>query len=162
MISSAKRWAMVRAMSSAGGFVVLLAEDLRVGGVAGVIEPAVDGEAAVCSRERAEGDHGGVGGVGRPLREIDLLRRAGRGLGIEALRDHVEDAGVLEIAEEGGVEGGLERGRLRVGADLLEVGCGEADARVAEARTGVDPILCGGGKRGEMLQARGMKARIAT
>ena len=64
----------------AGGLVVLLAQHLRIGGVARVIEPAVDDEAAVGGGERAEGDHCGVGGVGGPLREIDLLRRAGRAL----------------------------------------------------------------------------------
>ena len=52
----------------AGDLVVLLAEDLGADGVAGVEEPAGDEDAAVGGGERAEGDHGGIGRRGRPLR----------------------------------------------------------------------------------------------
>ena len=133
----------------AGGFVVLLAEHLGIGGVAGVVEPAVDDQAAVGGRERAEGDHGGVGGLGGPLREVDLLRRAGRGLRAMLFETMSKMPAFCEVAEEGGVEGGFERGRLRVGADRLEVRGGQADARLAEIGAGVHPILREGGKRSE-------------
>ena len=81
--------------------------------------------------------------------EVDLLRRAGRDLRAEALRNHVEDAGVLQVVEERRVESGLQRGCLRIGADLLEVGGGKANARVAEIRAGVDPVLRTHGKGSE-------------
>src|ERR1700691_4542412 len=56
----------------AGGFfrgrvAVFLAQNLRVAGVAGVVEITVDGHAAVGRGKRAEGNHGGGGGCGCPL-----------------------------------------------------------------------------------------------
>ena len=52
----------------AGHFVVLLAQHLGIGGVAGVIQPAGDSQPAIGCRERAEGHHGCVGRRRRPLR----------------------------------------------------------------------------------------------
>ena len=72
MISSAKRWAIWRALFSLAVVGVLLGEDLRVLGVLGVVEEAVDDEAAAVDGEIAEDDHGGVGGRGGPLGELDL------------------------------------------------------------------------------------------
>jgi hypothetical protein len=131
----------------AGLFAVLLAEDLRVGGVAGVVEPAVDDQPAIGNRERAKGHHGRVGGRGRPLLQIDLLRRAGGNLRRQALGDEIEDARVGQIGLQRGVEGCLQLRGLGIGADRLEIRRGQPDALVAEARSGMNPVLsrCGDG-----------------
>ncbi len=57
----------------AGGFVVLFAEHLGIGRVAGVEEPAIDDQMSVGAGKSAESHHGGVGRSGRPLRKIDFL-----------------------------------------------------------------------------------------
>jgi hypothetical protein len=119
----------------------LLAQYLGVDGVAGVKEPAVDDEPAIGGRERAKGHHGGVGRGGGPLRQADLLGRAGRGLRDHALGDQVEDAGAGQVAIQCGVEGGLQYRGLGIKADGLEVGGSDADAVVAEVSAGVDPVL---------------------
>src|SRR5580658_9217996 len=57
-----------------GGVAVFFAEDLRAGGVAGVVEIAVDSDAPVGGGKRAEGDHAGAGRGGGPLGQIHFLR----------------------------------------------------------------------------------------
>ena len=77
--------------------------------------------------EGAEGDEGGVGGrVGVVLR-LHLGGRAGSAGRHQALGDDVEDAGGGEVGVEGGVEGLLECGGLRIGGERLEIGGGDAD-----------------------------------
>ena len=127
-----------------GGLVVLLGEDLRVLGVFGVEEEALDGELAGLRGEAAEGDHGGGGGRAGPLREVDLAGGAGRGLRVHAFRDEIEDAGGGEVAVEGGVEELLERGDGGVGRGGLEVGDGEADAFGAGRGLGLEGVLRAG------------------
>ena len=62
----------------AGGVVVLLAQHLRAAGILGVQYPAGDGDTSVVRGERAKGNHGRVGWIRGPLRQADLLRRAGQ------------------------------------------------------------------------------------
>ena len=124
-----------------GRFVILLAQHLRVGGVVGVEEPPVNRQPTTGSGKRAEGHHGGIGrGIG-PLRQVDLLGRAGRGLRRHALRDQIEDAGIGQVVIERGVEGGLEGRSLRICADQFEICRSDADAVVAKVGAGVDPVL---------------------
>ncbi len=62
--------------------------------------------------------------------------------GSMALRDDVEDTGVGEIAEEGGVECSLERRCLRIGGgDSFEVRDGDADVGDAGGGLGLEPVL---------------------
>ncbi len=129
-----------------GGLAVLFAEDGRGVGVLGVNQEAGDGELATVDGKRTQGKHGGVRWGRRPLAEIGFLRGAGGGWRREALRDHVEDAGIRKVVEEGGVEGGLEAGCLRVGGVGLEVRGSEADLLDAEVGAGADPILRLGGR----------------
>ncbi len=136
----------------AGGFVVLLAEDLRGDGVVRIEEPSGDVDAAVCCREGAEGDHGGIGRRGGPLGQVDLLGRTGSGLRRETLGDQVEDAGTAQVAIEGGVEDGLQGRGLGIVAGGIEVRGGEADAFGAEIAAGVDPVLGGELGREEIHQ----------
>ena len=94
----------------AGVFGILAGDDLGVLDVLGVVEKAVDDELAADQAGGAERDVGGVdGGVGEGG-ELHLGLRAGCGGRHEGLRDDVEDAGVGEVGEEGGVEGLLEAG----------------------------------------------------
>ena len=125
----------------AGFFVVLLAQHLRIDGVAGIVEPAVDHQPPIGRRQRAEGHHGRVGRRRRPLREVDLLRRSGRSLRRHALRHQVEDAGVAQIIVKRGVKSRLQCRRLRIGPDRLEISRGNPDALVAQVRAGMNPVL---------------------
>ena len=130
-------------------FVVLLAEDLGVGGVARVEEPAVNAEASIVGRQRSERHHGRVGRCGGPLGKVDLLGRTGRGLGREALGDQVEDSRAGQVAIQGGVEGCLQTRALGIDAHWFEVGGGDADAVVAQVCASVNPVLGGqlGGRK---------------
>ena len=129
-----------------------------------VEEPAGDDQPAVIGRERAKGHHGGIGRSGRPLADHHLLRRAWRGLRRNALRNHIEDAGIVQVVVERGVEDGLERGCLGIAADGLEVSRGQPDCRIAQVGSGVNPVLCAGceaEKKENTDQERGKPRRVA-
>ena len=129
-----------------GHFAVLLADDGGRAGLFDVDQIAVDVQAAALHGERAKREHGSIGGRGRPLREVDL-RGSCRGHGrSQALRNHVEDAGVREVVIEGVIEGRFEDGRLRIGGVGLEVRCGHADLFDAEVGAGSYPVLCMDGR----------------
>ena len=130
----------------AGLLVVLLAQHLRADGVAGVVQPAVDRKPAVRHRERPEGHHCRIGRRRGPLRQVDLLRRAGRGLGRHALRHQVEDTGVGKVIGERGVEDRHQCRSLRIAAQRLEIRRGDPDALVAQVRSGMNPVLRRGGQ----------------
>jgi len=58
-----------------------------------------------------------------------------------ALGNQVEDAGVGQVAIEGGVKGGLQNRSLGIVTDRLQVCGGDADAVGAQVGAGVDPVL---------------------
>ena len=104
----------------AGGVVgwvlaVLPGEDLRVLEVLGVEEIAVDDQLAAGDADGAEGNKGCAGRRVGVVLKLHLGGRAGRPGRHQALGDDVEDAGGGEVGVEGGVEGLLEGGGLRVG-----------------------------------------------
>ena len=133
------------------GLVVLLAEDLRRLRVLGVEEPAGDDYAATVDGQGPEGHHLRVRrGVG-PFAEVDLLRRRGRRGRRDALRDQVEDACVVQVVEEGRVEGGFERRGLWVLRGGREIGGGDPDLLSTEVGSGAHPVL-GAGCRGAAEQ----------
>ena len=75
--------------------------------------------------------------------------------GIKALRDHVEDAGKLQVVPQGGVEGRGQALGLRIAGRQLEVGHRQADLLHTEPGTSADPILreyVGGGEQQEPEQ----------
>ena len=142
----------------AGRFVVLLAEHLRIGGVARVVEPAVDDEPAVGGGERAKSDHGGVGGISGPLRKVDLLRRAGRGLRGKLFETMSKMPAFCRSLKRVESKVAFSAACLRIGADRLEVGRGKPNARVAEIGPGVNPILRAG-REEEAIAARRSRMR---
>ena len=74
---------------------------------------------------------------------MHFLRRAGDRQRIETSRDHVEDAGVLQVVSERDVEGHRQVLRAGVGGDQLEVGRGQANLFDPKSRAGANPILAG-------------------
>src|ERR1700740_2900662 len=92
----------------AGGLVVLLAEYLRIGCVAGVVEPSIDSEPPIVRGKRTKCHHRGTSGRSGPLRKIDFLRGSGQRLRQEALRGDIEDSGAAQVVEKGGIKSGLQ------------------------------------------------------
>ena len=112
-----------------------------------VEEPAGDDDAAPIDSQRPHGDHLGIDGRFRPVAQNDLLRSGRHRRRGDALGNEVEDAGVIQIAEEGGVEGGFECRSLRILRGGREIGGGDADLGGAEVGAGTHPVLGTGGRR---------------
>ena len=104
-------------------FAILLGEHLRILRIFDVKKEAAYGELAGRDAERAEGDHRGRDRRGSPLLQIHLGGRAGGDWRRNALRDHVEDARVGEVVEEGGVERGVQVCRSSGPGELEAGGC---------------------------------------
>ncbi len=80
-----------------GRFAILLGEHLRVLRILYVEEPTLHLEGSVADAEVAKGEHGGLAAEALPTRPDERLQ----GLptspsGIEALGDHIEDAGLTK------------------------------------------------------------------
>jgi hypothetical protein len=83
------------------------------------------------------------------LRQVDL-RRSARGSGRRhAFRNHVKDAGIIQIGKQNLVEGELSAAQGRVIADHFEIGGGQANFLRAKIGAGANPILRRGQSRGE-------------
>ena len=97
---------------------------------------------AALHAEVAEGDHGGVGGRGGPLGEVDLGRGAGGGLWACRLFETMSKMPALARSAKRMVSKVLlVGGGVGVGAGGLEVGGGDADAVGAGAGLEVEPVL---------------------
>ena len=91
-------------------FVVLLAQNLRGLRVLGVEEPALDDDRCHCVTASEPKAPSRRSTAPPTTAQTDLLRRSRRTRRRHALRDHVEDAGVVQIVIERCVEGVLEGG----------------------------------------------------
>ncbi len=90
---------------------------------------------------------------GGALQRFELHIRRGSHLtqGIETLRNHVEDAGIVQIVPQGFVEGLQQVGVLRILAGGLEIGNGQTNFLHAQPGAGLDPVL---GKAGGQQKQR--------
>ena len=137
----------------AGRLVVLLAQHLRIGGVARVIEPAGNRQAAIGCRERAECDHRALAGAEDHCVRLISCGEPGVDCGAMLFETISKMPALCRSLIERRIEVGLQRGSLRIGADRLEIRRGNADAVVAEVGARVDPVLRMHGKGSESCKS---------
>ena len=123
--------------------VVLLAQNLRVDvGALDVVQPTLHLHLVGGHAQVAEGEHRGVWRR-REFQSValDFGRLSGNLHRVEALRNHIEDAGIVEIVPERVVESLEQVGVLGIWRRRFEVGRGETDLFDAKTGAGADPVL---------------------
>src|SRR4051794_11057192 len=106
-----------------GSLAILLGEHLGALRISNVVEPALHAEIVAGDCEVSEGDHCGIRRRRGPTSDLDISGRAELSERIEALRNHVEDSGLLEVVPENPIERFVELSGVR---RALEVGDGDA------------------------------------
>ena len=121
--------------------LILLAQHLRRGHVLHVVEPALHGHAVAGHAQVAERQHGGIRRRRAPAFKLHIGRRAHLTERIKALRNHVEDAGIVQIVPQRVVEGLEQVGVLGVLGGSLEIGNRQADFFDTQSGAGANPVL---------------------
>ena len=124
-----------------GGVLILLAQHLRRCHILHVVEPALDRHAVAGHAQIAKGQHGRVRRRRAPALELHVRRRAHLSQGIEALRNHVEDAGIVQIVPQGFVERLQQIGVLGILGGGVEIGHGQAYFLNTQSGAGLNPVL---------------------
>src|SRR5947209_6499040 len=88
-----------------GNIGVLLSENLRIAGVLDVVKPALNGNVVGIGGKIAEYEHGAIWRRRAPAFEFDVGRRSNLPERIEALRNHFEDASIVQVVPERFIEG---------------------------------------------------------
>ncbi len=124
-----------------GGIGVLLAENLRRRDVFHVIEPALHRQLCRHAPRLPKASMAAFGGGVFHASNFTSAGLPGSVERIKALRDQIEDAGVVEIVPQSVVESLQQVGILGVLGGRLEVRDGEADFFDAQAGAGANPVL---------------------
>src|SRR5581483_9892902 len=104
-------------------------------------KPALNRHAASCHAQIAEGQHRSIGRLRIPRLELHLCRIARCVDRIKALRDHVEDSGVVQIVPQRAIEYIQKFGVLWILVPRLEVGHRQPNLLHAQPSPGLDPVL---------------------
>src|SRR5579863_6237083 len=124
-----------------GNILILLAENLRRSGILHVVKPALHGNVRAGDSKIAKHQHGRVGRWSTPGFKLNVGGRTHQAERIETLRNHVEDAGVVEIVPQCAVENLQEIGAFWVRCGRLEIRNGDAHLLHAKSSTSPDPVL---------------------
>ena len=117
-----------------GGILILLAQHLRRRHVLHIVEPALHRHAVAGHAQIAKSQHGRIGWGRAPALELHIRWRSHLSQGIETLRNHVEDAGIVQIVPQSFVERLQQVGILGILSGGIEIGDGQTHFFHAQAR----------------------------
>src|SRR5579863_10425322 len=147
-----------------GRILILFSEHLWRRDVLHVVKPSLHGYIIARNAQVAEREHRSIDRSSIPDIELYLSRIAGNRQRIEALRRHVEDAGIVQIVPQRGIKNFEQVSILRIRSGRLEVRDSQANLLHSQAGAGFDPILLSqtgnGGKNRSQKQKKHSSARF--